>query len=118
MSVAFCETGDTRVADPEEGLHLYRIAQEALNNAARHGGARKVTMVLNKSADSVRLAVADDGKGMPSSPDDARGMGLDSMRYRAHALGGELKIDSHPSEGTVVSCEIPNRPLRPATPAS
>ena len=118
MSVAFYETGDIRVADPEDGMHLYRIAQEALNNAAKHGGARKVTIVLNQSADSLRLAVADDGQGMPPSPNGARGMGLDSMRYRARALRGELKIDSPAGEGTVVSCEIPNHPPRPAAAAS
>lgn len=118
MSVSFYETGDTQVEDPEDGMHLYRIAQEAVNNAAKHGGARKVTIVLNKSEDSMRLAVADDGKGMAPSPNGARGMGLHSMSYRARALGGELKIDSNPGEGTIVSCEIPNRPPRPATPAS
>ena len=118
MSVSFYETGDTQVEDPEDAMHLYRIAQEALNNAAKHGGARKVTIILNKSESSLRLAVADDGKGMAPSPGGARGMGLDSMRYRARALGGELKIDSPAGEGTVVSCEIPNRPPRPATPAS
>jgi signal transduction histidine kinase len=118
LSVSFYATGDTQVADPAEAMHLYRIAQEALNNAVKHGGARKVTIVLNKREDLLRLAVADDGKGMSPSPNGARGMGLDSMRYRAHALEGELKIDSHPGEGTIVSCEIPNRPPRPATSAS
>jgi signal transduction histidine kinase len=118
MSVSCYETGDTQVEDPEDAMHLYRIAQEALNNAAKHGGARKVTIILNKSESSLRLAVADDGKGMAPSPDGAHGMGLDSMRYRARALRGELKIDSSPGEGTIVSCEIPNRPPRPATPAS
>ena len=118
MSVSFYETGDTQVAALEDGMHLYRIAQEALSNARKHGGARKVTMVLNKSADAVHLTVADDGKGMPPSRNGPRGMGLDSMRYRACALGGELKIESHPGEGTIVSCEIPHRPPRPTTPAA
>jgi signal transduction histidine kinase len=118
MSASFCETGDPQVRDPEEGMHLYRIAQEAVNNAAKHGGARNVTIVLSKSEDSLRLAVADDGKGMAPSPNGARGMGLQSMSYRARALGGELKIDSSPSEGTVVSCEIPSLPPQPAIAAS
>jgi signal transduction histidine kinase len=117
MSVSFHETGDTHIANPEDGMHLYRIAQEAVNNAAKHGGARKVTIVLSRSEDSLRLAVADDGKGMAPPPDGTRGMGLHSMRYRARALGGNLKIDSNPSEGTIVSCEIPNRPASPPTAA-
>ena len=52
MSVSFYETGDIRVEDPEKGMHLYRIAQEAVNNAAKHGGARKVTIILNQGEDS------------------------------------------------------------------
>ena len=118
LAVSFHETGKSQIADPEAGLHLYRIAQEALTNAVKHGGGRKVTIVLNKSEKSLRLAVADDGKGMILSTNGARGMGLDSMRFRARALGGGLKIHSPPGEGTIVSCEIPNRPRRPATPAS
>ena len=110
MSVSLHETGDTHLANAEDGMHLYRIAQEAVNNAAKHGGARKVTIVLSSSGDSLHLAVADDGKGMALPPDGARSMGLHSMKYRARAVGGELKIDSNPSEGTIVSCEIPNRP--------
>jgi signal transduction histidine kinase len=117
MSVSFCETGDIRVEDPVAGMHLYRIVQEAVNNAAKHGGARKITIILSKNEAALRLAVADDGKGMTPASNGARGMGLHSMRYRSQALGGELKIDSRPSEGTVVSCEIPNRP-QPANRAS
>ena len=118
VSVSFYETGDTRIADPVEGMHLYRIAQEAVNNAAKHGGPRKITIALSTIQDSLRLTVADDGKGMGLSPDGTRGMGLDSMKYRARILGGELKIDSHPGEGTIVSCEMPSRLLQPMTPSS
>jgi signal transduction histidine kinase len=118
ISVSFYEMGDILVEDPEDGMNLYRIAQEAVNNAAKHGGPRKITIVLSKIQDSLRLTVADDGKGLGPSPDGTRGMGLDSMRYRARVLGGELKIDSNPGEGTIVSCEMPNRPPRPAAPAS
>jgi len=66
----------------------------------------------------LHLIVADDGKGITPSPNGAPGMGLRSMQYRARALGGELKIDSKPGEGTIVSCEIPNRPPQPATRAA
>jgi signal transduction histidine kinase len=117
IAVSFYEAGEILVEDPEDGMHLYRIAQEAVNNAAKHGGPRKITIGLSKLQDALRLTVADDGKGMVPSPDGPRGMGLDSMRYRARVLGGELKIDFHPDEGTIVSCEMPNRPLPPAPPA-
>lgn len=118
MAVSFCDRRNTHGDDPADGIHFYRITQEALNNAAKHGGARKVTIVLNKSEDSLRLAIADDGKGISSSPNDTRGMGLDSMRFRAQVLGGELRIDSNPNEGTIVSCEIPNHASRLAASAS
>jgi len=90
IPVSFYEMGDILVEDPEDGMHLYRIAQEAVNNAAKHGGPRKITIVLSQIQDSLRLTVADDGKGLGPSPDGTRGMGLDSMRYRARVLGGEL----------------------------
>ena len=116
--VSFYETGHPQVKDPENGMHLFRIAREALNNSLKHADARKITIILNSSEASLRLAVADDGRGMAPSANNASGMGLRTMQYRARALGGELKIESHPGEGTVVSCEFPNRqPLR-ATPTS
>lgn len=118
MAVSFAETGDTRPTDPAADLHLYRIAQEALNNAAKHSAARHVTIILHHSDHGLRLTVADDGRGLPPTPHGARGMGLNSMRYRARALGGELTIDSLPGEGTVVACEIPNRPIREDDPSS
>jgi hypothetical protein len=64
----------------------------------------------------IGLAFAVRGKAEISR--GAPGMGLSTMRYRARALGGELTIQSHPGEGTVVSCEVPQRPSPPATPAS
>jgi signal transduction histidine kinase len=116
MLVSFAESGDARATAPADELHLYRIAQEALSNAAKHSAARHVTIVLHHSDHALRLTLADDGQGLPPSPYDARGMGLDSMRYRARALCGELTIDSLPREGTIVACEIPNRQL--TTPSS
>lgn len=107
MSVTFYETGDPLVADPNDATHLYRIAQEALNNAAKHGEAKSVTIVLSKSERFLSMVIADDGKGMSADPNRDRGIGLHSMSYRARALGGQIEIKSAPSEGTTVSCEIP-----------
>lgn len=118
IPVVFYEMGDIRVGDPAAGTHLYRIAQEAVNNATKHGGPRKITIALNQMQDALRLTIADDGKGMALASAGPRGMGLDSMRYRARVLGGELKIDSSPGEGLIVSCEMPNRSPLPAPPAS
>lgn len=118
ISVSFNESGGFQPADPETVLHLYRIAQEALNNAIKHGGASRISIILDKGEDVWRLTVADDGRGMSPGPTDQCGMGLLSMRYRSRALGGEIKIDSLAGEGTVVSCEIPICPPQSALPAS
>jgi signal transduction histidine kinase len=107
IPVSFHETGVTRTIEPESVLHLHRIAQEAVNNAVKHGDAKNISLILDKGEQAWHLTVADDGKGMAVDPDELRGMGLLSMRYRARAMGGELKIDSKPGEGTIVSCEVP-----------
>jgi PAS domain S-box-containing protein len=117
VAVSFHEQGDTEITALNDGMHLYRIAQEAVNNAAKHGGATRVTIILSRDENSLRLAVIDDGKGMDPSQGEKGGIGLPSMRHRAQALGGELRIESNPGGGTIVSCEIPNHPLQPATPA-
>src|SRR5581483_5967326 len=101
-AITFNDVGNTLVADPEAGMHLFRIAQEALNNAVKHGRAKNVSITLSSGQGSLRLLIADDGKGMGPPSTGTRGIGLHSMRYRARALGGELTIDSNTDEGTVV----------------
>jgi DNA-binding NarL/FixJ family response regulator/signal transduction histidine kinase len=87
------------------GRELMRILQEALTNARRHSGARSVRVVLEGDAAEIRAEVADDGEGFePGAP--RGGLGQTSMRERARALGGDLKITSKPGEGTKVRCEL------------
>ena len=116
-AVSFCETGNTWIDDPEVGMHLFRIAQEAVNNATKHGEAKNVSISLSSTGGFTRLIIADDGKGISSLPSDKKGIGLESMRYRARALQGEFKIDSIPCEGTVVVCELRDRATLPASAA-
>ena len=113
VPISFLEKGNTSVADPEASMHLFRIAQEAMTNALKHGRSKAITIALTRDENSLRLVVADDGDGMDSSRSGVRSLGLRSMKYRARALGAELKIESKPDEGTIVSCEIPN--ARPAS---
>ena len=117
VAVSFSETGSHALANPDAGRHLSRIAQEALNNAIRHGGARNVAIGLHRGENVVRLTVTDDGKGLVAPLTGASGVGLASMRFRARTLGGKLEVDSRPDKGTVVSCEIPNGLPRPDPPA-
>jgi signal transduction histidine kinase len=87
--------------------HLYRITQEAVNNAVRHGDADHIRIVLAVGDDQVRLRVRDDGTGFEAvDPSDA-GMGLRIMNYRARIIGGTLDVSSTPGEGTAVTCTLP-----------
>lgn len=92
---------------------LFRIAQEALTNVRRHSGATMVRMVLDVGDVGVELHVSDDGAGFDPEALRARGgyerggLGLTGMRERAAMMGGELRIDSGPSAGTVVIARLP-----------
>jgi len=111
----FLSTGDVRVPDSEASQHLYRIAQEALSNAARHAHASRIAVEVRGSTGEVTLIVEDDGVGLP--PDRRPGgMGLRTMGYRAEILGGQLTVTAAPGGGTRVACCIPRPAPFPAAP--
>ena len=100
----FDHVGDPAI-DAVTAIHLYRIAQEAINNALRHGGAKGLSMILYAARGRITLTVTDNGVGF--SPDNApAGMGLRLMRYRARTVGATLDIGPAPGGGTTVTCEI------------
>ena len=84
---------------------LVRIACEAVTNAARHSGARRVSLSLRRQGSRVRLRVSDSGSGFDSAG-PAAGFGLVSMRERASSVGGDLKISSIPGHGTEVEAML------------
>jgi signal transduction histidine kinase len=86
---------------------LYRVAQEALNNAARHARAHTLDLELDVSAAEVGLMVADDGRGFDPLGEFPGHFGLQSMRERAAAVGGVVEIDSAPGGGTRLRARIP-----------
>jgi nitrate/nitrite-specific signal transduction histidine kinase len=89
----------------EEGL--YRIAQEALNNALKHARARRIGVFLRQSGDALALEIADDGVGFePIQASAQGGMGLSAMGERIAQLGGHLKVESNPGQGTRVLVEL------------
>lgn len=92
----------------DEERALYRLAQEALNNVAKHAGASRVTLEAERSGDAIRLAIVDDGGGFESA-DAADGRGLAGMRERAESLGGRIEVDSRPAGGTRVLARLPLR---------
>ena len=99
--------GRVRVEDSTVALQLYRIAQEALNNAVRHGRPRQVELRLEREADGLLLSIRDDGIGIDSEPGWQGSLGLHTMRYRAGLIGGQLDITRPPAGGTLVSCRVP-----------
>jgi PAS domain S-box-containing protein len=87
--------------------HLYRIAQEAVNNAIKHSGASSILIQLKSSRNRVELKIFDDGTGISGLPPATGGMGLHIMNYRAQAIGGTLAITREGERGTRISCSAP-----------
>ncbi|MDH6553978.1 two-component system sensor histidine kinase UhpB [Streptomyces sp. SAI-117] len=94
------------VLDQQTELVLYRVAQEALTNAARHAEAARVEVSLHHTGEAVVLAVADDGRGTEAARE---GAGIRGMRERALLIGATLDVTSHPRAGTTVRLVVPLR---------
>ncbi len=99
--------GQVSIEDAEIKLHLYRIAQEAVNNALKHAHASEIVLTLCRRDDAIELCVADNGCGIDPSRARADSLGLKTMYYRARTIGGTLRIHSQPGEGTTICCRIP-----------
>jgi signal transduction histidine kinase len=95
----------------EDAIHLYRIVQEALNNVARHSGAKEAWVTVEEQGDALDLEIRDNGAGFVVGLDNNRvagqGIGLMGMRERAEHLKGSFSLRSSPQNGTVVSVHIP-----------
>ena len=84
--------------------HLYRIIQEAVNNAIRHGNAKDILIGLENIKDLVTLTIKNNGRSFRKSKKDSQGMGISIMRYMAATIGAALDIKRGVSGGTVVTC--------------
>jgi signal transduction histidine kinase len=108
VDCVFEDLGATRVSDPHVSAQLFRIGQEAVANALKHAGAKKVRIALGSTPSGLELQVSDDGRGF-SPADPRKGLGLRAMKYRADIIGAVLQIDSAPGEGTRVVCKMNNQ---------
>jgi two-component system CheB/CheR fusion protein len=119
----FFEEGIT-FPNPDVSMHLYRIAQEAVSNALKHANAQGVSIPVGIVGGHLRLAVQDDGPGVPASVfASATGMGLRTMKYRASLIGAQLEIGRGPEGGTLVTCHMQASPpvsdqIQAGTPAA
>jgi len=107
IPVAFDCPEWVRMPDHATATQLFRIAQEAVSNALRHGQARHVRLALRAAPGGLCLSIRDDGAGMPGRPAEGNGMGLRIMQYRAGLIGGVLQVGPADGGGTVVTCTLP-----------
>lgn len=108
-AVTFEATPTAASLPPAIEVGLYRIAQEALQNALRHAAAMRITILLEVEPGTVRLTVQDDGRGfwIGAIGSAAGGFGLVGMQERARLLGGSFQVESAPAAGTRVTAEVP-----------
>jgi signal transduction histidine kinase len=108
VHAAFDCAKPVEISDPGAANHLYRIAQEAMQNALRHGQPRSVIVRLHRDGPHVCMEVEDDGKGMPrKGSGNPHGIGLRTMKFRADAMGGFLQVLHPVSGGTLIRCHVP-----------
>ena len=106
VQCSFCGVDKVQLDDPESATHLYRIAQEAVTNAAKHGQPNTIEIHLSGGQGPLELKVIDDGNGINKSTDSEDGIGMMSMRYRSNLIGARFKVQSSPQKGTTVVCSL------------
>ena len=93
--------------DQFAAVHIYRVAQEAVANAAKHALSTLIKIELSVSETEVELRVEDNGSGMRANPETSNGMGLRIMEFRARMIGATFQVDARPGGGTRVRCSLP-----------
>ncbi len=107
VSCEFQSHGDVFIHDENVATHLFRIGQEAVNNAVKHAKPETIRIVLSATQGSGSLTVTDNGQGMPADLKGRTGMGLHIMNYRAGMIGGSLEVGRRSIGGSRVVCTFP-----------
>jgi len=108
IPISYQADKDVEELSPGAALCIYRIAQEALGNVAKHASATRIEVRLSRLDGRVRLSVVDDGVGFDlNSAEKSAGLGLINMRERVRQLDGAFAFDSEPGRGTMVTAEVP-----------
>lgn len=94
------------IEDSSAAMNLFRIAQEAIQNAIKHGKATRIVIRLSKKNETVELAVKNNGKGLPQHFEKRQGMGLKIMDHRASMIGAELQVQRVATGGTLLTCSL------------
>ncbi len=95
-----------RVTDETVSIHLYRIAQEAVSNAIKHGKARRIEISLAAEPAGLILQVSNDGAALPRKKSAQKGMGMRIMQYRAGIIGGDLIVQRNATKGVTLTCTV------------
>jgi signal transduction histidine kinase len=95
------------VRDPEAAIHLFRIVQEAVNNAVKHSRATRIEIRAAENAGAIALSVTDNGAGLPDGASRKGGMGLNIMAYRARLVGADFRIERPAPGGTRIVVTLP-----------
>lgn len=106
IAISYEKQGEPFPVDGGAGVHIYRVLQEALNNVARHSGAKQAWVRLRFLPDLLELEVEDHGIGLPERP-SKRGIGLVAMRERSELMGGEIVFSRSREGGTLVHLAVP-----------
>jgi signal transduction histidine kinase len=106
VTCEFSHSGSLSLEENGTATHLYRIAQEAVRNALRHGRARHIQVELSAKDSDLELSISDDGVGLPPPHSRTDGLGLRIMAHRASMIGGALTIEPMPDGGTLVLCRL------------
>lgn len=110
--VGVAERGEAAI-DPEQERALFRVVQEAADNAFRHGAARRIAVAIERRPDGSRVSVEDDGRGFDPACVGEDALGLFAMRERMESVGGDLEVRSRPGDGTRVVATVPAAPAAP-----
>ena len=111
IDCSFEQTSEVNITDEVLATHLFRIAQEAINNAIKHANARHIGLKLGVRDHCISLEVRDNGVGIEKAGANSGGggLGLNILQYRAHRLNGRLQVEQSPGGGTLVTCIVPQR---------
>jgi signal transduction histidine kinase len=106
VNCIFHEEGPIPIRDPAVATQLYRVAQEAATNAAKHAAAEQIDIRISVHDSELTLAVMDDGVGFPGNISDSKGLGLRLMRHGATLIGGTFNVRRNGQRGTIAICKV------------
>ncbi|MEX0770827.1 MAG: PAS domain S-box protein [Balneolaceae bacterium] len=107
IQCTFKSSGKIQFEDPTNVTHLYRIAQESVSNAVKHGNASSVHIQLSGTDHHIRLKVRDNGNGFPDDWDEKGGLGVRIMQFRASLIGANLEVSDAEGGGALITCTLP-----------